>query len=66
MALIEKHGEALIVMGRKHFGKTVAQVAKEDPNYLAWLRGGDRLNHIEDDIFFAVDSVLDQLGFFKK
>jgi hypothetical protein len=66
MALIEKHGDALLVMGRKHFRKTVAQVAKEDPAYLAWIRGGDRLNTVEDDVFFALDTILDQLGIFKK
>lgn len=66
MALIEKHGDALLVMGKKHLGKTVAQVAKEDPAYLSWIRGGDRLNSVEDEVFFALDSILDQLGIFKK
>lgn len=49
-------------MGRKHSGKTIEKVAQEDPGYLTWLRSGDRLAHISDDIFFALQKVMEKFG----
>lgn len=60
--LLEKKGEAVLVMGRKHCGKTIETVAQEDPGYLTWLRSGDRLARTPDDIFFALQKVMEKFG----
>lgn len=59
MPLLEKLGKTVIVLGRKHCGKTLEEVAREDPNYLVWLRTGDRLANAPDDVFFKLVRVME-------
>lgn len=62
MPLLEKKDGVIVVLGRKHAGKTLEQVAQEDPNYLTWLRTGDRLASVPDDIFYGLQSVMEAFG----
>lgn len=57
MMIDKKDGEWILIHG-KHQGKTLTEVAEEDPNYLKWVhkKASDDLS---DEAFYALEDVME-------
>lgn len=60
--LIVREGDGrLVVVGKKHAGKTLEEVADEDLAYLIFLRK-KCFEGLDDDVFYALDDMLVKKG----
>lgn len=63
MAMVywSKKEQEFLVSGKKHAGKTLEDVAKEDPGYLAWLwtsKEPPLLGELTEEAYEALDSIM--------